>query len=295
MIQIPITLPKWDKDDISKLVNHLIDDGIITKKYQNIISKNIDTISTAIENNPREIKRFLNNFIVASEIFKSGIKAEELLVLQAIQLRWDEFYHLLVRLGNEFILELKKYSSISNEERITIISDKSEVDNYNDHFRNLLQAYSSDTALWDFLKNHLRVLEKIENWKPYRRAVETVTDMPEKLDDKLLLNLKRTYKISRILDMEVKRLVDKLQISDAQRMNIRNLLREQLNLSRYLSSLPPHSSRSEEMINIARSLRSIVADTEGLVMNLNIQGEDMLKTEKIFKDYYRFLNKLVHL
>jgi predicted KAP-like P-loop ATPase len=294
MIQIPITLPKWDKDDISKLITYLIDDGIIAKKYQNIISKNINIISTAIENNPREIKRFLNNFIVASEIFKNGIRSEELLILQAIQLRWDEFYHLLVKLGKEFILELKKYCSISNEDRGKIITEKTKVENYNDDFRILLQDYTSDTALWDFLKNHLKVLEKIENWKPYRRAVETVTDIPDRVDDKILENLRKATKISRILEVEVNKLIENLQLSDGQITTVRKLLKEQLNLSKYLTSL--HSRHtSEELVNIARSLRSLIADIEGIVLNWDIKEDDRTRMQRIFRDYYRFVSRIVHL
>ena len=69
MIQIPITLPKWNNKDIIELVKDLVKKGIVHNKFKEIIDKNIELISLAIENNPREIKRFLNNFIVAHEIF----------------------------------------------------------------------------------------------------------------------------------------------------------------------------------------------------------------------------------
>ena len=71
---------------------------VIHDNYKGIINDNLEIISTAIENNPREIKRFLNNFIVASEIFvNNGAKPTQLLILQAIQLRWEKFYHLLIK------------------------------------------------------------------------------------------------------------------------------------------------------------------------------------------------------
>ena len=74
MIQIPITLPKWDNQDIVKLVKDFVKKGITHDRYKSVIDENIDLISTAIENNPREIKRFLNNFIVAYEIFSPSKK-----------------------------------------------------------------------------------------------------------------------------------------------------------------------------------------------------------------------------
>ena len=106
MIQIPITLPKWDNEDIIELVKDFVKKGITHDKYKRDIDENIDLISTAIENNPREIKRFLNNFIVALEIFSPSKKvdAKELLVIRAIQLRWDNFYDWSIRVNLLLVL-----------------------------------------------------------------------------------------------------------------------------------------------------------------------------------------------
>jgi predicted KAP-like P-loop ATPase len=81
LIQIPITLPKWSNQDIVNLVKDLIKNGMIHDKFKDLIEKNIDLISVAIDNNPREIKRFLNNFIVAHEIFsgKKNFEAKDLI------------------------------------------------------------------------------------------------------------------------------------------------------------------------------------------------------------------------
>jgi hypothetical protein len=62
IIQIPITLPKWDNKDIAKLIQDFIDKKLIHDDYKPMID--LDLISTAVETNPREVKRFLNNFIV---------------------------------------------------------------------------------------------------------------------------------------------------------------------------------------------------------------------------------------
>ena len=96
IIQIPITLPKWDNRDITRLIQDFKEKKLIHEKYINMIDQ--DLISVAVENNPRELKRFLNNFIIAFEIFHSieNFKAKELLLIQAIQLRWKKFYDLLV-------------------------------------------------------------------------------------------------------------------------------------------------------------------------------------------------------
>ena len=81
LIQVPITLPKWSNQDIVRLVKDLIKKGMIHDKFKDVVDKNIELISVAIDNNPREIKRFLNNFFVACEIFsgKKNFEPKELI------------------------------------------------------------------------------------------------------------------------------------------------------------------------------------------------------------------------
>jgi hypothetical protein len=178
IIQIPITLPKWDDRDITKLVNHLLEKKIVNEKYQTTIAKNIDIISTAIENNPREMKRFLNNFIVAYEIFKNnGIESRELLVLQAIQLRWNCFYQLLISSGSELTSEIKKYLNKSSEERARILESENKVDNYDNEYRISLRNLKINMDLWNFLEEPKNVIFNINDWNPYRRAIESTRDI----------------------------------------------------------------------------------------------------------------------
>jgi len=81
IIQIPITLPKWDNKDITKLVQDFKDKELIHENYKDLIDH--DLVSIAVEKNPRELKRFLNNFIIAFEIFNSikYFNAKELLLI----------------------------------------------------------------------------------------------------------------------------------------------------------------------------------------------------------------------
>jgi len=53
MIQIPITLPKWDNKDIIKLIQDFKDKELIHKDYRDMIDQEL--ISIAVENNPREL------------------------------------------------------------------------------------------------------------------------------------------------------------------------------------------------------------------------------------------------
>ena len=180
IIQIPITLPKWDNKDITKLIQDFKDRELIHKKYQDLIDS--DLISVAVENNPRDVKRFLNNFIIAFEIFNSikNFRANELLLIQAIQLRWNAFYNLLMAYSDKrFHKELQKYIQMSEDIRSKKLeSDETEEDNKNEvlRIRTLLRNYKSDTELWNFLTKNSNTLGSIVDLSIYRRAIEVGID-----------------------------------------------------------------------------------------------------------------------
>lgn len=183
IIQIPITLPKWIRYDIVKLINYFIEKEIINIKYKEIFnSKNIDLVSEAIENNPREIKRFLNNFIVSFEIFKSmtNFNANELLIIQVIQLRWINFYILLINSEDDFreklLNEINKYLKLDEEKRIQILSSDEgkgeESKEFDLKIRKILYNLEINHELWKVLERNFDILYNIKDWNIYRRAIE---------------------------------------------------------------------------------------------------------------------------
>jgi predicted KAP-like P-loop ATPase len=87
MIQVPIHLPKWDKGDILKLITNLMMNNLVNPKYENIIEENKILISEIVEPNPRELKRFINNFTSICDVFNSThnkIIPIQLLLIQAL-------------------------------------------------------------------------------------------------------------------------------------------------------------------------------------------------------------------
>jgi hypothetical protein len=93
IIQIPIFLPEWNADDTIKIIDNLIKRNQLHGTYAGLIDENKDFLKTVIEPNPREIKRFINNFMMSYELFSSSnLGKEELLLVQALQFRWDAFY-----------------------------------------------------------------------------------------------------------------------------------------------------------------------------------------------------------
>jgi uncharacterized protein YjbI with pentapeptide repeats/GTPase SAR1 family protein len=172
IIQIPIILSDWNSDDIKTLIQDFITNNIIVNQdYQKIIEKNIDLISTGLEENPREAKRFLNNFIVAQEILsKKGAEPKELLILQILNMRWNEIYRLIVNSGGKYLMKLKPYVD-DKEELKKLMTTKPEDSEFQPEFR-VLQKYRTDSDLWVFLATNFESMSKISNWTVYRRATK---------------------------------------------------------------------------------------------------------------------------
>jgi uncharacterized protein YjbI with pentapeptide repeats len=185
LIQVPITLPKWSNQDIVRLVKDLVKKGMIHDKFKDVVDKNIELISVAIDNNPREIKRFLNNFFVACEIFsgKKNFEPKELLVVQAVHLRWNKFYNILVKSDESFFRGLDKYLKMDDETRLKSLDLYEEKDEIDTKVWKVLRDFKTDSDLWDFLVKNSNTLRNVRDWSIYSRAIEVAiepTDVPGK-------------------------------------------------------------------------------------------------------------------
>ncbi|MEZ0269940.1 MAG: P-loop NTPase fold protein [Nitrososphaeraceae archaeon] len=192
LIQIPITLPKWSNQDIVNLVKDLVKKGMIHDKFKEVVDKNIELISVAIDNNPREIKRFLNNFFVAHEIFsgkknfeakelifsgKKNFEAKELLLIQAIHLRWNKFYNILVKSDDSFFKGLDKYLKMDDETRLKSLDlYEGKKDEGDMRVWKVLRDFKTDSDLWNFLAQNSDTLRNVRDWNIYRRAIEMAVE-----------------------------------------------------------------------------------------------------------------------
>ena len=219
LIQVPITLPKWSNQDIIKLVKDLIKKGMIHDKFKDIVDKNIELISVAIDNNPREIKRFLNNFFVACEIFsgkknfeakelifsgKKNFEAKELLVVQAVHLRWNKFYNILVKSDESFFRGLDKYLKMDDETRLKSLDLYEEKkDEFDTKVWKVLRDFKTDSDLWDFLVKNSNTLRNVRDWSIYSRAIEVAiepTGIPGKTVNYEAVKLLQSGKINEFND-----------------------------------------------------------------------------------------------
>jgi hypothetical protein len=97
-------------------------------------------------------------------------------LIQAIQLRWNQFYNLLITSDERFHNELGKYVQMDEDTRLKTL-DSNEVTpdddkNYVLRIRKQLSDYKINFELWNFLRRNSQVLNSIADWTIYRRAVE---------------------------------------------------------------------------------------------------------------------------
>jgi hypothetical protein len=277
--------------------------------YQEKIKENIDLISVAIEHNPREIKRFLNNFIVAYEIFRTipNFNDKELLIIQAIQLRWNNFYHLLISSDKHFREELSKYSKMNDEDRIAILDIETEKDEdfenkvkeeHDQRIRKILSNFKTDSELWSFLTKNMDILDNIKDWKIYRRVAEISTSPniePKSIEEALgLLKIGNIEQFNNKRSKEFLSLnlegfdLSKLEIAyaDLKRINLKNTNLSYSNLSNANLSNADLTSALlidvKDFINMKMKHYTILNDTLANSLDI-IQFINKYKTIKVIE------------
>ena len=111
IIQIPIKIPSWTKESIVDLINN----SIITRlnsDYTKFLQQNSGMIAKIVDYNPRQLKRFINNVIIAFETFASKqgspeIQFNEIFLVKILKSEWPDFYHEFVH--NKDFREIVKW------------------------------------------------------------------------------------------------------------------------------------------------------------------------------------------
>ena len=178
IIQVPITLPEWNYEDINDLTEKL--SKSLGEPYSSLV-KEKDLIASIVEPNPRETKRFINNFILAHEIFANSdiepkelmiVQAKELMIVQALKMRWSDFYGSFST-DEPFRNRINELAGSDVTSTLKEIREKKEAER--GYHENMLLKMSDD--LWPFLERHKGVILGIKNWNAYRRAAEVTRDI----------------------------------------------------------------------------------------------------------------------
>ena len=102
---------------------------------------------------------------------KDKVNQKELLI-QAINVRWNSFYHILVKGDPKFVLELQKYIEMSANERRKALETEVIIENLDNEIRHILSYFKSESDLWAFLsnKNNFNIISNIADSEVYRRV-----------------------------------------------------------------------------------------------------------------------------
>jgi uncharacterized protein YjbI with pentapeptide repeats len=185
-VQIPLTLTEWDSKEIEKLIDHLLENNIIDDHYKPIIEKNKELIASSMEENPREIKRFLNNLIISYEVFSrvQQIKEEEakktflkqLLLVQILKSNWKYLYGSIMDSEGSILLNLKEYIPLDRA-KVEKLSKEGSIEH---QLKIIFEKYKNDERLWNlFDEKNYNLLIGIP-WKNFRRALKLTEEIPSK-------------------------------------------------------------------------------------------------------------------
>jgi predicted KAP-like P-loop ATPase len=205
IIQVPITLPEWTDTIIS---DELIDKYVAKLKdpYKTIILNKKKFIIKFVEFNPREVKRFINSFIIAKELFPNDIDLDddktinEIFAIQALKTRWLDFFSIFSinnsfrnLVNNEYISKINKEEEIMDtiteiidkRKKAAELEDKEMEENYRKNGlyptkyekrltmneKHLFQ-FGEITHLWKFLFINKDIIFSIQKWNLYNKLAK---------------------------------------------------------------------------------------------------------------------------
>ena len=184
IIQIPYPIPEWNENQIDSLIE-MLHPKLSNKEYADLIQKHKKTIIRAVEKNPREVKRFINKFIIDYTINSTNplLKSNEFLVLQALKYRWNIFYNFFTfETYREIIRKLLDYTSTDRQKilnatqtenlretnyppaQLSLIED---IKKFNNEFPDYNFSFNDNNLLWDLLIKEKQILFGIEDWNVY--------------------------------------------------------------------------------------------------------------------------------
>jgi hypothetical protein len=159
-IQIAIHIPPWDSNSIAKFIESQLPK--LDDQYRALIGENLSIITTGIEKNPEEAKKFIKNLIFKLNIYSSShIHPKNLLIKEILQTRWPGFV-LFLTSNKQFLEKAREYASLRDDLRIEHFNKEKEV--LPKEYSRILSNYISDNALWELLKYYNYAIFDERNW-----------------------------------------------------------------------------------------------------------------------------------
>ena len=199
IIQIPIKIPSWTKESIIDLIGHSIVPRL-NSDYTSFMHQNSAMVARVIDYNPRQLKRFINNVIIAFETFASkqgspDIQFNDIFLAKILKSEWPDFYQEFIH-NNDFRDVIKWMTTRPQDLRkyfryLKVITEELPVEQKNKRMMllaklqertqgridsNLISVLADfDNDTWIFFDNVKDVLFGIENWK----IIDSVMDVVE--------------------------------------------------------------------------------------------------------------------
>ena len=196
IVQLPFQIPTWKEIDIYHSISKIIAKGLegsqLIKEFD---EKNKMLIVKTVQLNPREVKRFINNIILAKSVFNKPV--DELIAVQAFSFRreWNRFLELITPDESRrlFLNEYKNLKTMTSEEDLDKLNKgRPESERLS---KDVLEIYHELFKHGSSLKSFLDVgaadtLLKIRDMEEYRRVLSTTKMPPEDSLLKLLTESK---------------------------------------------------------------------------------------------------------
>jgi len=207
IIQLPLTIPQWSRENFSELISDKIAPKL-NDEYSKFILQNPGILSQVANSNPRQLKRFINNVIIAFETFAkneySKITLDEIFLVKILKSEWPEFYQEIIK-SKEFRIiiswlitnpkEMKKYFNYLNSpEQEELVEQKQRrysilvkiLGSKNAILKNsqIKTLVDFDNTTWVFFENIKMIMLEIKDWELIDRVVGIIEDIPYEINFK---------------------------------------------------------------------------------------------------------------
>ena len=217
IVQLPFKIPKWEKGDIYSSIDKIISKGLEGSTLVEDFKENKEIIVRAVEKNPREVKRFINNVILAKSVINEEETIDKLIAYRALVYRseWNPFLQMIYDkdIRDKFFKQYEKLKdkikSVSQEEKLEnlnkeLSNDESEQTFFQDNLHIYKEIIKQGKDLTEFLEPPtINILSSIANMERYRRAFDITeiktTDLTQsetKINTTYLIRLLREGKVS---------------------------------------------------------------------------------------------------
>jgi hypothetical protein len=174
IIQVDIKIPLWQNSAIMTLLENIMTS--LNRKYFNHFNENQDLLQFLIEQNPRQLKRFVNGLLLLISANKyQPQQTKQHLVLQVLQKKWDELYQTLVDPNRRY--RFIKYLESSPEAKKSFIDnlyDKQKKDEKSlDKFEKTLIDMELDHILTSFIDKYKEFIIKTD-FEEFERTKDVV-------------------------------------------------------------------------------------------------------------------------